>query len=98
MFWGRRKRAEIPLEIRDELESHGVIAIQVALTHPQDVPNSPLHSLRHEHRQYALAWLSEKRQQAERRHRFIVVGIWAGIVAAIASVIAAWPIAKAWLN
>ena len=58
--------------------------------------------MRHEHRNYALAWLAEKREAAERRHRWIVVGTVAGIVAAIASVIAAWPIAKdflrAWLN
>jgi hypothetical protein len=84
--WGSRKRADIPQEIRDELESHGETAIQVAL------------SIRHERRPHALAWLAEKREEAERRHRFIVVGIWAGIIAAIASAIAAWPIVRGWLN
>jgi hypothetical protein len=95
---GRRKKADIPQAIRDELESHGETAIQVALTHPFDVSTSPLFSIRHEHRKDALAWLAEKREEAKRRHRFIVVGIWAGIIAAIASAIAAWPIVRGWLN
>jgi hypothetical protein len=102
MFWWRRKKADIPQGIRDELEKHGVVAIQVALTHPFDVPTSPLFSIRHEHRHHALAWLAEQQEVAERRHVWIVVGTVvgtvAGIVAAVASVIAAWPIAKAWLN
>jgi hypothetical protein len=38
-----------------------------------------------------LAWLAEKQEAAERRHRWIVVGTVAGIVATIASVIAACP-------
>ena len=78
MFRRRRKRAEIPQAIRDQLESHGVIAIQVALTHPFDVETSPLYSIRHENREHALAWLAEKQEAAERRHRWIVVGTVAG--------------------
>jgi hypothetical protein len=102
--------AEIPQEVRDELESHGVIAIQVALTHPEDVPTSPLYSMRHEHRHHALAWLAEKREAAERQERrryfwtllLTVAATVAGVLAAFAAWIGAWSEIKAffraWLN
>jgi hypothetical protein len=79
-----------------------VIAIQVALTHPFDTTTSPLHSMRYEHREHALAWLAEKQKAAGRQHRWVVVGTWAAIIAAITGVITAWPVAidflRPWLN
>ncbi|SRR6266566_2457826 len=73
MFWWKRKRptSDIPPEVRDELESHGEAAVSVALTHPLDVSSSPLHLLRYEHKQHALAWLKERRDVAEKRRRFL---------------------------
>jgi hypothetical protein len=100
MCWWRRKSrgANIPADVRRELESYGVTAVQVALTHPFDVPTSPMFSLRHEHREHVLAWLAEKREAAERREtrRFLwtllltVAATLAGILAAFAAWIGAW--------
>jgi len=55
-FWREKiPPANIPLEVRAELERYGEIAVQMALTHPFDVPTSPMFSFRHEHHQHALA-------------------------------------------
>jgi hypothetical protein len=103
-MWRRKvKRANIPLEIRREFERHGDLAIQMALTHPFDVPTSPLHSVRKEHREYALAWLEEQREaikrQESRRYRWIllltIAATAAGIIAAFAAWIGAWSDIKA---
>jgi hypothetical protein len=110
MHWWRRNVANIPPDIRRELERHGELAVQVALTHPFDVPTSPMFSLRHEHREHALAWLAEKREAAERREtrRYRWILLWtvgatsAGILAAFAAWVSGWSEIKtflrAWLN
>jgi hypothetical protein len=107
MCWRRKvQKANIPPEIRHELERHGELAVQMALTHPFDVPTSPLSSMRHKHREHALAWLVEKREMAERKEsrRYLwillltVAATAAGILAAFAAWIGAWSDIKALLR
>jgi len=102
-MWRRQKaqRANIPPEIRRELERYGELAVQAGLVSAFDVPTSPMYSFRHEHREHVLAWLAEKRQVAHQKeshqHRWTAVAAVAGVIAAIASGIAAWPVIKEWL-
>jgi hypothetical protein len=78
----------------DALRGRSEVAIQMALTHPFDVESSPLHSMRYENREYALAWLEEQREAAKQRHSHLhnwtVAAAVAGIIAAITGVIAVW--------
>jgi hypothetical protein len=94
-FFRRKQRIDsIPPEVRRDLERHGELTIQTALSHPFDVPTSPLFSFRHEHKEHALAWLAEKRDAAERRTRFqrwaTVIGVVIGALALTFSVISAY--------
>jgi hypothetical protein len=96
MIWRRQKirRADIPPDVRRELEGYGELAVQAALSHPFDVPTSPMFSLRHEHKEHTLAWLAEKREKAEGRmrnqKRWAIAGVAIGALALLASATSAY--------
>jgi hypothetical protein len=82
MIWRRAsEQANIPREVRCELERHGEMLVQLALIQPQDVPTSPLHDIQYADRDHALAWLAEKRAAASRsaRNQGIIALVGAGI-------------------
>lgn len=72
--------ANIPAAIRDELERSGETVVAHALAVPMDVPNSPLHKFRHEERPAAEAWLTERRDIAERKEQRVEAVEWAVLI------------------
>jgi hypothetical protein len=103
MRWFKVRKAEIAPQMRDTFEQAGPSIVQTlmfsGMINSAGLPPALKRvSEDSEERKAALAWLTEKADQAERRHKFIVIGIWAGIIAAIASAIAAWPTVREWFN
>jgi len=89
MRWRLRKVrvAKISQEVRDELERSGETVIAHALAVPLDVSDSPLHKFRHEERQAAEDWLTERRDIAERKEQRVELVEWAILVFVIFGVI-----------
>jgi hypothetical protein len=78
MWWWRTvRRAVIPEQIRDEFERYGenIIALVHALPWtpgvltPQTPLNLTLHDLVYHYRTDAIAWVTERRDKAERREQ-----------------------------
>jgi len=71
MWWWRKVRRanKIPQDVRDELERYGELAVATALARAFDVQSGPMFDLARTHRDHALAWLTERRDIAERKEQ-----------------------------
>jgi hypothetical protein len=88
MWWLRKvRRANISQELRDDLERFGETVIAGALVlGPHSSDDKPLYALVNNHQPESLAWLTERRDIAERKEQrvetvevavliFVVVGV-----------------------
>jgi len=96
---GKARRANIPAELRSQFERFGdnVLAGAVAAGEHSS-KGAELDKLLREHRPEILEWLQEQREEADRLEtarfktirRWTIIAAVAGMIAAIAAVIAAW--------
>jgi len=68
-WWKVRRANKILRDVRDELERYGELAVATALARAFDVQSSPMFDLARTHRDHALAWLTERRDIAERKEQ-----------------------------
>jgi hypothetical protein len=88
-WWLRKVRvANISPAIRDELERSGEAVLAHALAAPLDTPTSPLHKFRYAERPAAEAWLTERRDIAERKEKRVELVEWAILLFVIVGVVA----------
>jgi len=88
MWWRWRKvrPANIPADLRDELERYGELAVATALARGFDVPTSPMFTLVRDRRDDTLAWLTERRDIAERKEQRLETVEWAILIFLIVGV------------
>lgn len=99
MRWRLRKVrvAKIRQEVRDELVRSGETTIAHALAVPMDVASSPFHKFRHGEKSAAEAWLTERRDIAERKEqrveRWVIAAAVFAAIAVVVSLLAwRWPV------
>lgn len=88
MWWWRKvRRANISQDLRDELERIGETVIIGGLVLAPDMPSSFLHTFVTQHREGALAWLTERRDIETRHEDRVETVEWAILVFVIFGVL-----------
>ncbi|HTS39089.1 MAG TPA: hypothetical protein VMH84_00920 [Xanthobacteraceae bacterium] len=82
MWWWRKVRwANIPDNLRKELERLGENVVAQAVAHPVDNPSGlPLYGFVHTHNEQTLDWLTERRDIHERREHRLEFVEWSIVI------------------